>query len=236
MINILKTILNRQKTLLLVTTFSIAMGFMESAVVVYLREIYYPNGFQFPMVSLKHAIMATEIIREAATIIMLVTIGWLAGKTQSSRFAYFLLAFAIWDLVYYIFLKVIIGWPQSIFDWDILFLIPLPWVSPVLAPCLVAVTMLILALLILQTENAGMQIRLNTKMMFTFVTGSLVIIFSFMRCYLNYVKATSPQVIVAGFVPQSFDWLVFFVGLAFIISGIIMLYKNSILKSKLTTL
>ncbi len=224
------------KILLLVTIFSIAMGFMESAVVVYLREIYYPNGFQFPMVSLKNVIIITEIIRETATIIMLVAIGLLAGKTKSSRFAYFLLSFAIWDLVYYVFLKAIIGWPQSIFEWDILFLIPLPWVSPVLAPCLVAITMLILGLLIIQTENAGILIHLSTKVILTLIIGSLVIIFSFMRCYLGYMKSTSTDEILTGFVPQSFDWHVFFAGLAIIIWGIIMLYKNSIRQSKLTTL
>jgi hypothetical protein len=118
------------KTFLWLTLFSIAMGYMESAIVVYLRKIYYPDGFQFPLTPIEVHIRLTEILREAATLIMLITIGIVAGKTKLQRFSFFIFCFGIWDIFYYVFLKMLLGWPATIFDWDILFLIPVPWVGP----------------------------------------------------------------------------------------------------------
>ena len=40
------TILNK---VLALTLFSIAMGLLEAVVVMYLRELYYPAGFAFPL-------------------------------------------------------------------------------------------------------------------------------------------------------------------------------------------
>ncbi|MBK6833902.1 MAG: hypothetical protein IPG89_06345 [Bacteroidetes bacterium] len=66
---------------------------------------------------------------------MLVGAGIIAGKTRLTRFAYFIIAFAIWDIFYYVFLYVLLQWPESLFTWDILFLVPVPWTGPVIAPC-----------------------------------------------------------------------------------------------------
>jgi len=87
-------------TILLLTVFSVAMGFMETAVVVYLRKIYYPNGFQFPLVPIDNDIILTEIIREAATLIMLIGAGIFTGRNRSEKFGFFLFSFAIWDIFY----------------------------------------------------------------------------------------------------------------------------------------
>src|SRR5215204_495359 len=132
------------KKLIWVTIFSIAMGFMETAIVVYLRKIYYPGGFQFPLVPMEADLVLVEILREAATIIMLVGIGILIGKNTSQKFAYFIYCFAIWDLCYYIFLKLLLDWPESLLTPDILFLIPVPWVGPVIGPCIISMTMIVL--------------------------------------------------------------------------------------------
>jgi hypothetical protein len=78
------------KTIIWLTLFSISMGFMETAVVVYLRKIYYPDGFRFPLIPIDNNIAITEFLREAATLIMLLTIGILAGNRPSQRFAFFL--------------------------------------------------------------------------------------------------------------------------------------------------
>ena len=75
------------------------MGFLETSVVVYLRELYYPKGFTFPLVIIPNKIAVVEFWREIATIVMLVGAGIIAGKTRLSRFAYFIIAFAIWDTV-----------------------------------------------------------------------------------------------------------------------------------------
>ena len=112
------------KTIFWVSVFGIAFGLVESAVVVYIREMYYPEGFNFPLKAISSRVITTELWREAATILMLIAIGVLAGKNAVQRFAYFLISFAVWDIFYYVFLKLFISWPESFLTWDILFLIP----------------------------------------------------------------------------------------------------------------
>ena len=113
------------------------MGFMETAVVVYLRKIYYPDGFQFPLIPIDADIALVEFLREAATITMLLGIGILTGKTSSQKFAFFIYCFAIWDIFYYVFLKVLLDWPESRFTWDIIILIPEHWVGHEIDPCII---------------------------------------------------------------------------------------------------
>ena len=122
------------------------MGYLESAVVVYLRSIYYANGFEFPMVPINKLHTITEIGREISTMIMLIGIGVFSGKDKSGKFAVFLYSFAIWDIFYYVFLKILLNWPESLFTWDILFLIPPVWTGPVIAPVISSSTMIILSL------------------------------------------------------------------------------------------
>ena len=114
------------RTCIIVTILSIAMGFLECAVVIYMREILYPGGFEFPLAAIEGDLALTEILREAATMVMLLAIGLMAGRNRSERFAWFLYSFAVWDIFYYVFLKILIGWPSSLLTWDILFLIPMP--------------------------------------------------------------------------------------------------------------
>jgi hypothetical protein len=150
-----------KKTLLWISLFAIAMGFLETSVVVYLRELYYPEGFTFPLVIIPNKIAVVEFWREIATIIMLVGAGIIAGKTRLTRFAYFIIAFAIWDIFYYVFLYVLLQWPESLFTWDILFLVPVPWTGPVIAPCLVSLGMILFGLIIIYfTER---QIKIHIK-------------------------------------------------------------------------
>ena len=151
--------------------FSIAFAYIESAVVVYLRVIFHPDGFTFPLSNvdtiLQHkALLLTEIGREAATIVLILTGAWLFGRNLQQRFAYFLTIFAVWDIFYYVWLKVfsaclkaIPDWPQSIMDWDILFLIPVAWAGPVVAPVLVSITLLVFAMILLYRDWCGRPIR-----------------------------------------------------------------------------
>jgi hypothetical protein len=129
------------KVFCIVVVFSIAFAYIESAIVVYLREIFYPGGFTFPLTifgldSFGKRLLWTEIGREAATIVLVFTGSWLFGKNRRQRFAYFMTIFAVWDIFYYIWLKVLLDWPSSIMDWDILFLIPTAWASAILYPYL----------------------------------------------------------------------------------------------------
>ena len=93
-----------KRNLLIVTIFAIAMGLLESAVVIYLRDILYPGGFEFPLNPIRPDLLWTEVFRELATLVMLLGVGILAGRTLAERFAWFLYAFAVWDIFYYVFL------------------------------------------------------------------------------------------------------------------------------------
>ncbi len=142
------------KRLMIALAFSVAFAYIESAVVVYLRAIFYPDGFTFPLAmfdltNLGRRLGLTEIGREAATLVLIVTAAWLFGGNRQERVAYFLLIFAVWDIFYYAWLKVLLDWPASMMDWDVLFLIPRLWASAVLYPVLVSIAMVALAVVIL---------------------------------------------------------------------------------------
>jgi hypothetical protein len=125
--------------------FALAFGWIEASVVVYLRETavresvsaYIPN-LQVPLVSVPAPLVALEMAREACTLVLLGAVGWLAGRRPADRIGAFLLSFGIWDVTYYAVLRLVSGWPESVSTWDILFLIPSPWVAPVWAPVTVA--------------------------------------------------------------------------------------------------
>jgi len=150
--------------IILSVIFAIAMGYLEAAVVVYLRELYYPEGFHikekvgFPFIKFgvveelkpfPQKIILTEIGREAATIVMLITLSIIAGNSIVSYIAYFLLLFGIWDIFYYVFLRIILGWPESLSTTDVFFLIPTPWIGPVWLPVLLSVIIIAVGLIIL---------------------------------------------------------------------------------------
>jgi len=131
-----------------VVIYGVAMGYLEAAVVVYLRAIYYPGGFRFPLVAFEPAHAWIEIAREGATLVMLAAVAILAGVDRWRRWLAFLLLFGIWDLAYYGGLWITLDWPASLGEWDLLFLIPVPWFSPVWAPMSVALSMIALSLLL----------------------------------------------------------------------------------------
>jgi hypothetical protein len=172
------------KTFLIVVTFSIAFGYIEAAVVVYLRQIFYPDGFTFPLTifgidALSRRILLTEIGREAATIVLIFTTAWLSGHNRQQRFAYFLIIFAVWDIFYYVWLKVLLDWPASIMDWDILFLIPVTWASPVLYPVLISATLIIFAAIILYLSCCGRPLKVKLLDWLAFLASIIIIVGSF---------------------------------------------------------
>src|SRR5215467_739889 len=136
--------MNKRKTWWVVVVYAIAMAWVESAVVYYLRtmidriEPHQPDPL--PIIG---GLGQAELVREAATMVMLLAVGILAGRNWRARLGYSAIAFGVWDIFYYVFLKVMCGWPQSLLDWDILFLLPLPWWGPVLAPVSIALLMIV---------------------------------------------------------------------------------------------
>ena len=140
--------------LCLLIAFGAAFAYIESSVVVYLRAIFYREGFAFPIANFASMEGATrfvliEIGREAATLVLIVSSAWLMARSLRHRVAYFLIIFAVWDIFYYVWLKLLLDWPASLLDWDILFLIPAVWAGPVLAPLVTTAVMLWLAIVLL---------------------------------------------------------------------------------------
>jgi hypothetical protein len=228
------------KTLIWLLLFSIAMGYLESSVVVYLREIYYPNGFSFPLTVMGDDIILTELFREVSTMIMLVGIAILAGRNAVQRFAFFLISFAIWDIFYYVFLYLLLCWPQSLLTWDILFLIPVPWVGPVLSPLIITFQMMLLAGLMVFFDSKGIKALISLKEWLLLISGSLIVIVSWTLDYGNYIISQYPNTSVwslfsnkallettQNYVPQSFNWLLFILGVLFISVAISFYYMRN---------
>lgn len=172
------------KRLTLAVAFSIAFGYIESAVVVYLRAIFYPDGFTFPLAmfdatALGRRLMVTEIGREAATLVLIVTAAWLFGTNRQERVAYSLLIFAVWDIFYYVWLKVLLDWPASITDWDVLFLIPTIWASGVLYPVLVATAMFLFAVAILHRSAQHRPLSIGWSEWIGWSASSIILIVAF---------------------------------------------------------
>jgi hypothetical protein len=196
---------------LLVAFFAVAMAWVETASVYYIRLIvdrvdpYQPNPLP-----VGGPLEQVELVREAATLVMLFAIGAITGRTWRARLGYTAIAFGVWDIFYYVFLTVISGWPTSVFDWDILFLLPLPWWGPVLAP--VSIALLMIAGGTLVTGNGSMG-RSTAPLWRLNWLGVALALYVFME---DSARAL-PQGIDATrtVLPASFDWPVFMMALAF---------------------
>ena len=220
--------MSSRKQIIWLVIFSMAMGFLEAAVVVYLRELYYPGGFDFPLVAMNLRVALTEIGREAATIIMLLGVGMLAGKTPYQRFAFFIASFAIWDIFYYVFLKIILDWPASLLTWDILFLIPVPWVGPVLAPILISCTMLLLAWAINLRCNQGVSHSIFVWEWILLLVGSLVVVGSWTIDYIMFSSQQSnSELAFSSYIPTDYNWYVFAIGELILLFAIYKFWKRT---------
>lgn len=208
------------------------MGFLEAIVVVYVRELYYPEGFSFPLELLPPRIFVIELVREFSTMIMLLSFGFLIGKSTLEKFSWFLFSFGVWDIFYYVALKLFLNWPESILTWDILFLIPITWVGPVLAPLICSLTMIFFALSVF----ARIQAPKNIKPVFwyTILLGAALIFSSFIFDYTKlliaegYFSKGGPSLLDPGFtkailnyVPEKFQWGIFIPGESLIIFSIV---------------
>ena len=123
------------------------------------------------------------------------------------------MAFGVWDLSYYVSLKVLLGWPKSIWTWDILFLIPVPWSAPVLAPASVAATMVVAGWYVIVHEASGRPFRVSGRQWAVILLGGFLLTTSF--CW-NW------RPIVLGGMPNSFPWPLFLTGEAIGLVGFLL--------------
>jgi hypothetical protein len=199
-----------------VIIWAIAFGFVEASVVEYLRALYYPlteGGFHFPILSLAHFEslgpehihrLKIEIVREFCTLIMLATVGAAAAKNRREAWAHFMIAFGVWDIFFYVWLRVFLDWPASLMTWDLLFLIPVPWVGPVIAPVMISIALIVAGLMVLFFEDKGRPLLLKSRDWLLIVIGGVIVIVSFCWDYKN---------IMGGGFPDPFEWKIFFTGL-----------------------
>ena len=220
--------------------FALAMGYLEASVVVYLRELYYPEGFTFPMKEMSRTLALTELYREAATLIMILAVSVLAAEKRLHRFAWFLVIFAVWDLAYYLFLKIILDWPSSFLTTDILFLLPGIWTGPVIAPVINSLTMILLFTVILFEGKAYPPVvRLSKLIWALLIAGTVIVLISYMKDFAVYSYEYNFSHTAIGtsrdndmlflsthFIPRSFSWLLFCTGVLMHISAVLLIFYN----------
>ena len=222
------------------TVFAVAMGFLEAIVVLYLRMIYYPEGFDFPLALMPPEVLSVEWVREIATLIMLAAVGIIAGRNNLQRLFYALFAFGVWDIIYYVALKIFLAWPASLLTWDLLFLIPLPWLGPVLAPVICSVTMMIMAFIIIGRQERGYTVRPAPADWILIYGGAAVILYTFLIDYSMLIinsgilssdgtpaDAENLLSVINQYIPGRYKWVLFIAGELLIIAGTVRIFIKS---------
>lgn len=218
------------KPFVLLTIFGIAMGFLEAIVVVYLRQIYYPEGFSFPLNSISSKMISMEVLREITTIVMLVTVGIIAGKNHLQRFAYLIYTFGIWDIFYYVGLKLLLNWPETLLTWDVLFLIPVMWLGPVLAPVICSLTMVFIAGSIVSLQERGCQVKVKMVELILILLGTFIIFYTFIcDCLRIVIQGGSHfQEALSQYKPGFYNWYLFGIGEILIVYSVVVMIRRTI--------
>ena len=196
----------------MVVIYAAAMAWVESAVVFYLRsmigriEPYQPDPL--PVIG---GFASVELPRELATMVMLFAVGLLAGRTWRARFGYTVIAFGVWDIFYYVFLKMICGWPHSLLDWDVLFLLPMPWWGPVLAPVLISLLLILWGTFASQFERIHAPALSNWRVWFLNFAGVALALYVFMAD--SIAAAHHGLDAIRTVLPERFNWTLFGVAL-----------------------
>jgi hypothetical protein len=202
--------------------FGAAFGYVEAAVVEYLRSMYaplrahfyptVPPGELFPLLTLEQlsvlgsehtARLRIELGREFATLTMLASVALIATRTAREWIAAFVICFGVWDIAFYLSLKLLLDWPASLLTWDILFLLPVPWVGPVIAPMLVSISMIAAGLVVLWREYNDRPIYIARSRWAVIILGGAIVVAAFVWDFRNTGMGRSPN---------PFNWILFFVG------------------------
>jgi hypothetical protein len=214
----------------IVIAFAIAMAWVESASVYYLRalvdriEPYQPNPLP-----INDALGYVELWREASTLVMLATLGMLAGRTWRRRVGYAAIAFGAWDIFYYVFLRIMTGWPRTLLDWDILFLLPLPWWGPVVAPVSIAMLMILWGTMATQSDPDEAEPRSTWALASAGIALALGVFMIDAWQALPQGREAVLQVL-----PTQFNWLPFWVAVLLMASPV--LHRITMLPAKKSVL
>jgi len=220
----------------LVAVFATAMAWMEAATVFYIRSLVGRiQPYQPTPLLMNDALGNVELVREAATLVMIAAVGWLAGRTWRHRFGYAALAFGIWDVLYYVFLRPITGWPNSLLDWDILFLLPLPWWGPVIAPVSIAALMIAWGTLVTQArdrivaEEPEGNVTNDTSERWSWALAAIGIVVALGVFMTDAFRALpGGRDAILGSLPVAFNWPMFSIALALMATPVVHLVYGAI--------
>lgn len=228
----MKTERSNRLTWWTVALFAVAMAWVESAVVFYIRTMvdriqpHQPDPL--PLIG---ALGPVELARELATLIMHVAIGFLAGRTWRARIGYMAVSFGVWDVFYYVFLKVMCGWPNSFLDWDVLFLLPLPWWGPVLSPVLIALLMIVWGTLASQFESSERPMFAEWRAWSLNFLGIALALYVFMA---DAIRVADQGVeVIRNVLPAQFNWKLFCIALVLMAAPVVQLCRRAIERPKL---
>ena len=126
-------------------------------------------------------------------------------KYWKKKISYFILAFGIWDILYYFWLYIFIQWPKSLFEWDILFLIPLPWWGPVITPILISILLIVISHLIIIDTN----FKITPFDWTIYGLTVLLILYTFMEDSIRVILFSGGN--LAEVRPTDFNWIVFLI-------------------------
>jgi hypothetical protein len=203
-----------------VVLYAMAMAWVEAAAVFYLRTMIDRIDPHQPVpLPFFSDFDAVELPREMATMVMLFAVGCLAGRTWRARIGYCAVAFGVWDIFYYVFLRAICGWPHSLLDWDILFLLPLPWWGPVLAPMLIALLMIAWGTLASQFEPPPAPLSANWRVWLVCILGMFLALYVFMADAIN--ASHDGLKAARAVLPEKFNWPLFIVALVLMAAPIL---------------
>ncbi len=212
-----------RRSLLWLTLFAIAMAHVEASLVIHLRSLYYPDNplALFPLALLSHRDLAIELVRELATVVMLLSVALLAAREPMRRFVGFVYLFGLWDLFYYIWLWLMIGWPTAWGEWDVLFLIPWPWFGPWIAPAAIALLFTLWGGWVWLARPGACFGRASLLL---FVIGAGLALCAFLLPAVPLLP--DGEAAFRGFVPDRFAWALYLPGLLLMAAALVMAAKR----------
>ena len=199
--------LSFRTTAVAVIAYAAAMAYLEAAVVVYLQlALGMQVGAIFPLrpASETGTLIAIEAGREVATLVMIATVGLLAGRTRLERLAWAAVIFGAWDIGYYAWLHVFSGWPPTVETPDLLFLLPVPWVGPVWSPVAVSAALVGVGLAATSAMRSGRHVAVARWHCAAGLGGGLLVVLSY---------TLDAGRLIDGGLPGPYPWPIFAVGM-----------------------